>query len=150
LIPPPQTCGKVERFDQTVKKYLDQQDPPETIEELQVLLDRFVAYYNDVRPHRGINRKTPRSAYEARVKARPSKPGIFIEGYRVRHDKVDKAGKVTLRYKGRLRHLGVGRPHKGERVILLVAGPEVRVLSEEGELIGEVTIDPNRGYQPLK
>ena len=63
---------------------------------------------------------------------------------------LDKAGKVTLRYKGRLRHLGVGRPHKGERVILLVAGPEVRVLSEEGELIGEVTIDPNRGYQPLK
>jgi transposase InsO family protein len=146
----PQTCGKVERFHQTLKKYLYQQDPPATIEELQVLLDRFVAYYNDVRPHRSLQRKTPRSAYEARVKARPSKPGIYIEGYRVRHDKVDKTGKVSLRYKGRLRHIGVGRPYKGQRIILLVAGADVRVLSDEGTLIGETTIDPNRGYQPLK
>ena len=94
----PQTCGKVERFHQTMKKYLDRQDPPADIAELQGHLDRFVEYYNEVRPHRALGRKTPRSAFEARTKAHPSRPGIVVEGYRVRHDKVDRAGKVTLRY----------------------------------------------------
>ena len=50
----PQTCGKVERFHQTLKKFLDRADPPATIAELQALLDRFVAYYNDVRPRRAL------------------------------------------------------------------------------------------------
>jgi|SRR5271170_3237655 len=143
----PQTCGKVERFHQTVKKFLRAQDPAETLDELQSQLDRFVGYYNEVRPHRSLGRKTPRSAFEARTKARPSKVGIDVEGYRVRHDKVDKHGKVTLRYKGRLLHIAIGRPYKGRRVILLVAGRDVRVLTEDGDLLRQLELDPDRTYQ---
>jgi hypothetical protein len=33
-------------------------------------------------------------------------------------------------------------------VILLVADLDVRVLSEDGELIRELTLDPTRDYQP--
>ena len=144
----PQTCGKVERFHQTMKKYLDRQDPPADIAELQGHLDRFVEYYNEVRPHRSLGRKTPRSAFEARTKAHPSRPGIVVEGYRVRHDKVDRAGKVTLRYRGKLHHIGIGRPYKGRHIVLLVAGRHVRVLDDQNHLIRELTLDPTKTYQP--
>ena len=55
----PQTCGKVERFHQTLKKFLTKNGPFDTIAELQRAVDRFVAYYNEVRPHRAKGRKTP-------------------------------------------------------------------------------------------
>ena len=54
----PQTCGKVERFHQTEKKYLAKQDRPPTIRGLQAQLDDFADYYNNVRPHRAIGRRT--------------------------------------------------------------------------------------------
>ena len=55
----PQTCGKVERFHQTVKKWLDHQPRPATIGQLQALLDEFRGYYNTIRPHRALGRRTP-------------------------------------------------------------------------------------------
>ena len=55
----PQTCGKVERFHQTQKKWLAAQPPAKTIAGLQRQLTRFRTYYNDVRPHRAIARRTP-------------------------------------------------------------------------------------------
>jgi hypothetical protein len=79
---------------------------------------------------------------------RPSREPIDVEGYRVRHDKVDDSGKVTLRYAGRLYHLGVGRSYKRTHVVLLVAGKEVRILDERHRLIRALTIDPSRTYQP--
>jgi transposase InsO family protein len=74
----PQTCGKVERFHQTLKKYLAKQPRPASTRELQRQVDRFVAYYNEVRPHRARGRRTPRSAFEARDKARPHGPKIDV------------------------------------------------------------------------
>src|SRR4029450_8887909 len=50
----PQTCGKVERFHQTEKKWLARQPRATTIVELQAQLDTFRRYYNDVRPHRAL------------------------------------------------------------------------------------------------
>jgi transposase InsO family protein len=144
----PETCGKVERFHQTLKKFLERADPPANVAELQLLLDRFVAYYNGVRPHRALGRRTPVQAYGARTKARPSREPVDVEGYRVRHDKVDDSGKVTLRYAGRLYHLGVGRPYKRTPVVLLVAGKAVRILDERHRLIRALTLDPARSYQP--
>ncbi|HWC09989.1 MAG TPA: IS481 family transposase [Acidimicrobiales bacterium] len=55
----PQTCGKVERFHQTLKKHLARQPKAATVAELQAQLDRFRAYYNAVRPHRALGRRTP-------------------------------------------------------------------------------------------
>jgi transposase InsO family protein len=46
----PQTCGKIERLHQTLKRYLAKQSAAETISELQRQLDAFVHYYNDIRP----------------------------------------------------------------------------------------------------
>jgi transposase InsO family protein len=145
----PQTCGKVERFHQTMKAFLARQPAATSIGELQGQIDRFRAYYNDVRPHRAVGRRPPRTAFEARDKARPSGPKIRVgAGVRVRRDRIDKGGKVTLRHGTRLHHIGVGHAHKGKRVTVLVDGLDVRVISEDGELLRRLTLDPTRDYQP--
>lgn len=145
----PQTCGKVERFHQTLKRWLVKQRPARTVRELQAQIDRFCAYYNEVRPHQAIGRRAPRAAFDARDKARPTGPQIRVgAGVRVRRDRIDKGGKVTLRHGTRLHHIGVGHAHKGKRVTLLVDGLDVRVVSMDGELLRHLTLDPSRDYQP--
>ncbi len=60
----PTTCGKVERFQQTIKKWLRAQpNQPTTVPELQALCDTFVGYYNNQRPHSSLNHRTPQTAY---------------------------------------------------------------------------------------
>ena len=69
--------------------------------------------------------------------------------FRVRHDRVDSSGRVTLRYLSRLRHIAIGRAHKNQRVRLLVADAQVHVIDADGVLLRELTLDPTRDYQPL-
>lgn len=144
----PQTCGKVERFHQTLKRWLAKQRRARSVEELQAQLDRFGIYYNTVRPHRALGRRTPERAYTARPKAEPLGPIMRIPAhYRVRKDRIDRCGKLTLRHRSRLHHIGIGRKHAGTRVLVLVADLQVRVITEDGELLRELTLDPSRDYQ---
>ncbi len=144
----PQTCGKVERLHQTLKRFLAKQPSPTSLAELQLQLDAFRAYYNGRRPHRALGRRTPLEAFSARLKARPTATPAPAD-HRVRKDKIDRFGKVTLRYLGRLRHIPVGSSHRNRKVRLLVAGPDVRIITEDGELIRALTLDSSRSYQPL-
>jgi transposase InsO family protein len=80
----PQTCGKVERFHQTLKNWLTTRPPAPTIRALQAQLDTFVAYYNHQRPHRALGRRTPAEAYAARPKASPAPAAIIDPHFRVR------------------------------------------------------------------
>jgi transposase InsO family protein len=147
----PQTCGKVERFHQTLKKWLARQRRARSLPELQAQLDRFGEYYNTHRPHRSLGRRTPQEAFGARPKATPSGAGLVLPAhFRVRKDRVDKVGRVTLRYNSRLHHVGLGRRHAGVRVLVLVADLDVRVLTEDGELLRRFRLDPSRDYQPLE
>jgi transposase InsO family protein len=144
----PQTCGKVERFHQTLKKWLAKQRRAVTIEQLQAQLDQFRAYYNTMRPHRAIGRRTPAQAFAARTKAKPRRPALTLPAqHRVRRDRIDSGGKVTLRYHSRLLHLGVGRRYSGTRVLLLVKDRDVRVITDDGELLATFNIDPTKQYQ---
>ncbi len=144
----PQTCGKVERFQQTEKKWLAAQDPAGTIEDLQRQLDRFGRHYNQVRPHRALQRKTPAEVYRARPKAVPNGPRIKPH-HRVRADIVDNAGSITLRHDSKLHHIGLGRLLAGTRVTVLIADLHIAVIDREtGELIRELTLDTTRDYQP--
>jgi hypothetical protein len=70
----PQTRGNVERFHQTLKRYLGKQPPAASLAELQLQLDSFRAYYNHHRPHRALDGQTPLMAFNARLKARPEAP----------------------------------------------------------------------------
>jgi transposase InsO family protein len=144
----PQTCGKIERLHQTLKRYLAKQKPATTIAGLQSQLETFVRYYNDTRPHRALDGRTPLQAYSARIKAKPA--GIQAPThFRVRNDKVDAYGKVSIRYMSKLHHIGLGRAHSGRTVKLLIADQSIRVIDQHGQLIRDLTLDPSRDYQPL-
>lgn len=67
----PQTCGKLERFHQTLKQWLADRPPADSIATLQVLLDEFRWHYNVERPHQALAQTTPADAYDARPKAGP-------------------------------------------------------------------------------
>ena len=92
----PTTCGKVERFHQTLKKWLTRQPKAATIAELQTQLDAFVEAYNHHRPHRSLpHQATPATAYTARPKADPATRTDTHN--RVRTDRIDQAGVITWR-----------------------------------------------------
>ena len=114
---------------------------------LQFQLDAYRAYYNAERPHRALRGATPAAVFVSRIKARPAidrAPTWF----RVRQDRVSKAGNVTVRYLSRLRHIGLGRAHAGEEVRLLIADAHVRVVGTDGSLLRELVLDADRDYQP--
>ena len=146
----PQTQGKVERFQQTMKNWLRAQPrQPATLSQLQQMLDTFAGIYNTRRPHRSLpGRTTPATAYAARPKASPGDRAADTHD-RVRTDRIDATGLVTLRHNGRLHHIGVGRPHARTRVLLLIQDLHIRVINAgTGELLRELTLDPTRNYQP--
>jgi transposase InsO family protein len=145
----PQTQGKVERFQQTLKRWLTRQPAAATLPVLQDQLDQFRSYYNTVRPHRSLNRRTPQQAYDALGKATPA--GTTTGHWRIREDRIDDSGVVTLRYHSRLHHIGIGRAHKGARVRLLIHDRHIRVINTAtGELLRELTLNPETDYQPRK
>jgi transposase InsO family protein len=144
----PQTCGKIERWHQTLKRYLDRQPPAASIAELQAQVDRFVAYYNEERPHRARDRLTPRSAFDARDKAGPGTP-VQNPHFRVRTDRIDTGGSVTLRHDSKLFHIGIGRRYSGLRVRLYIVDLDIRIVTFDGELLRHLTLDPTRVYQAV-
>ena len=109
---------------------------------------RFQTYYNTIRPHRALNRRTPAQAYAARPKAIPTGP-IIPAHYRVRHDRIDRWGSVTLRHDSRLHHIGLGARLGGTPVTLLIDNLHIRVIHRHtGELLRELILNPTRDYQP--
>ena len=68
--------------------------------------------------------------------------------YRLRTDIVDVRGHVSLRYLGHLRHLKVGWRYRGERVYLYIIDDEVGMVSQDGELIGNIALPADRDYHP--
>ena len=144
----PTTCGKVERFQQTLKRWLTRQPRATTLPELQTQIDAFLDTYNHRRPHRSLtHRATPATVYRARLKAAP---GTRVDTHdRVRTDRVDQAGSVTLRVGGRLHHVGVGRIHYRTRVLILAQDLNIRIINAAtGEILRELVLDPTRDYQP--
>ncbi|WP_419927323.1 IS481 family transposase [Candidatus Poriferisocius sp.] len=144
----PTTCGKVERFQQTLKKWLKARTPPHSLDQLQTQIDEFTRTYNHHRPHRSLGRSTPAAAYTRLPKATPHQNSDRTH-YRVRRDRIDKSGTVTIRHNGKLHHIGIGRAHKHTPVILLVDGTHTRVIDHTtGELLRQPHLDPTRDHQP--
>jgi transposase InsO family protein len=140
----PTTCGKVERFHQTLKRWLTAHPPAATLQQLQALLDQFLHEYNQQRPHSSLGDRTPTAAYHARPKATATTS--HQAHYRVRRDRVSH-GNISLRVGGVLHHIGVGRHLHGTRILMLIDDLEVRVIhATTGEIIRTLTIDPNRRY----
>lgn len=141
----PTTQGKIERFWQTLKKCLTMR-PANSLEELQSELDDFVDHYNNNRPHRALNRRTPAFAYGLIPKAAPTRPDD-PNIWRVRYDTIDAHGKVSLRFGNRMMHLGYGRALARTAVIVLIHGLYAITITPDGDVIAEHLIDPDKGYQ---
>lgn len=146
----PQTQGKVERFQQTMKKWLRAQPAPPSLADLQTQLDAFVTHYNEHRPHRSLpHHATPATRYRTLPKAHPTADRDDSHD-RIRRDRVDKNGTITLRVASRLRHIPLGRAHARTRILALVHDLDVSIINAAtGELLRELTIDLDRDYQPL-
>ena len=142
----PQTQGKIERFHQTLKRWLGRRPAATGVAELQAQLDAFRLAYNEQRPHRAVGRRTPGEAYRATPKAHPAgrgAPGHF----RLRYDVTDSKGAMTLRRGGRLYHLKIGAAHARRRVLAIVDEHEVTVVAlDTGEVLSVHRIEPDKGY----
>jgi transposase InsO family protein len=141
----PQTQGKIERFHQTLKRWLGRRPVAADLASLQAQLDTFRPVYNEQRPHRAIGRRTPAAAYTARPKAQPAgrAPGHF----RLRYDVTDSKGALTLRRAGRLYHLKVGAAFARRRVLAIVDEQEVTVVAlDTGEVLSTHRIESDKGY----
>ena len=142
----PQTQGKIERFHQTLKRWLERQPAARDLATLQAQLDAFRLVYNEQRPHRAIGRRTPGEAYRANPKDQPSGPASRGH-FRVRYDTTDGKGAMTLRRGGRLHHLKVGAAQARRRVLAIVGEQEVTVVAlETGEILSAHAIEPDEGY----
>lgn len=146
----PQTQGKVERFHQTLKRWLAQRPLANNIRELQQQLDEFREVYNQHRPHRSLSGKTPSHAYQARPKV--SVQNSQHRGRnRILFQRVDDTGKVTLRRAGVIHYLGIGRSQIGKEVLLMVSPIDVIVTDKfTGEVLSEHLIEPTVRYWKKK
>jgi transposase InsO family protein len=87
----PQTQGKIERFHQTLQRWLRARPPAHSLPELQRQLDQFREHYNEKPPARALQRNTPAHAYRATPKALPAEtraPGH----YPLRYDRLTAEG----------------------------------------------------------
>ncbi|HZA15875.1 MAG TPA: hypothetical protein VE645_03090, partial [Pseudonocardiaceae bacterium] len=89
----------------------------------------------------------PAQAYAARPKAVPGGP-IIPRHYRVRQDKIDSGGSVTVRHNSRLHHIDLCARLAGTPVSLLIDELHIRVIDRHtGTLIRELDLNPTRDYQ---
>ena len=145
----PQTCGKVERFQQTLKKWLRAHGPFATLAALQAALDAFRDYYNHQRPHRAIGRLTPHQRWAAipRV-ATPNGP--LLEPPTRTTVTVDARGTAWVR-QGQLNPtqlaIGLGVEYAGLTAEVHFEAGHAAVFVND-TLVRYFAIDPSRRYQP--
>jgi transposase InsO family protein len=138
----PQTCGKVERFQQTLKKWLAAHDPAPTIAELQHQLDEFVDYYNGQRPHRSLGRRTPHDVWHNTPRSGPANQPLGQPTV-VHHNRVYDGVVWAGRYR-----ITLGAAHDSCQATIITTGTRCHVFIN-GHLARDLTINPDRTNQPL-
>jgi len=137
----PQTCGKIERFWQTLKKWLAAHGPYDSIEQLQAALDVFRVYYNTQRRHRALRGQTPAQVFHAGPVARPAQQPLPAPSTLTRAS-VRVSGQVRV---GRF-EIQVGRTLAGQSVDVIING-DLAVIFSGARLVRQLTLDPTRTYQ---
>jgi transposase InsO family protein len=142
----PQTQGKIERFHQTLQRWLNARPIATSSQQLQRQLDEFCDHYNERRSHRALDRRTPGEAYRATPKAAPASSRVQ-QHYRLRYDRLDAKGKMSLRRAGRMHHLGIGAAHARKRVLAFSDDTHVTVIDLiTGEVLSVHLIQPDNSY----
>ncbi len=145
----PQTQGKIERFHQTLQRWLNARPPAHRIAQLQRQLDEFRDHYNEHRPHRALARNTPGQRLPRHPQGRPRQQRPHPGHYRLRYDRLDTKGRMTLRRAGRMHHLGIGTQHARKRVLAFADHTHVTVADlATGEVLSVHLIQPDNSYWP--
>jgi transposase InsO family protein len=139
----PQTCGKIERFWQTLKKWLRAHPTPATVEELNELLAQFRDFYNHHRSHRALHGATPAEVFHATAKAHPADRPLPAPVFVSRHTVGVQSGNVFVApYK-----VNVGLRWAGHDCDVIRDGEHIAIFSGT-TLVRTFTADPTRSYQP--
>lgn len=140
----PQTTGKVERFQQTLKRRLRKQPAAHSIDELQTQLDTFAHIYNYERPHQGIGRTIPADRWHATASARPAAEPLPHPNYPSHtHHCVIAGGCAPVdRY-----DIHIGVEHNGAKATVTIDNNRANVFINNN-LIRHLELDPNHRYQP--
>jgi transposase InsO family protein len=139
----PQTCGKIERFWQTLKKWLRARPAPATLDELNELLEQFRGFYNHHRAHRALRGATPAEAFHATDNARPAARPLPAPVFVTHHNVGVRSGNLFVPpYK-----VNVGLRWAGHTCDAIRDGDHITIFSGT-TLVREFTADPTRNYQP--
>jgi putative transposase len=141
----PQTCGKVERHHQTLKKWLAHQPhQPATLTELQTMLDTYRTYYNTRRRHSAIGRRTPHQAWtDAPSLGSPSHLPIQTDAT-IHHPTITSQG---IAYLGKHMRVRVGRQHAGQTITIIREANRATAYTNDGDPIGYINLDHTKRYQ---
>lgn len=146
----PQTTGKVERFQQTLKRWLRHYDRRHglaaNLAALQDRLDEFCRYYNEQRPHQGIGRVTPLSRWQASPAATPTPEPLPHPTRRTDPIRTTIATDGCVRLQGLI--IGVGVEWAGSDVTLLIDSGRYATIFAGDQLVRHLKLDPERLYQP--
>jgi transposase InsO family protein len=140
----PQTCGKVERHHQTFKKWLATQPPPETIQQLQQLIDVYRPYYNTERGHSALpSRCTPQQAWHAALSLGGPHSLPIQTDATVHKCKVAANGSIHV---GQGQVTNIGKAWAGVSVATIRDGNHITIYGPDGQPIAHTLLDPNRYY----
>jgi transposase InsO family protein len=139
----PQTCGKVERFHQTLKLHLASRDPATTLAELQADLDRFTQRYNHHRPHRAIGRRFPADVWHQTPRSGPASHALGTPTT-ISTTVVTIDGRISIATRTRV---SIGAAHAGQTATTVITGNHAHVFIH-GRLIRQLTINPNTRDHP--
>jgi len=132
--------GKVERYHLTLKKYLRKKPAAATLAELQGQIDRFVHIYNEERPHTvAVVHPCAPGALSTRPPSRSTDRNCWLIPRSVETESTRR--RLHLRYRSKLHHVGVGREHRGKRILILMADLDIRVIDENGVTIRHLELD---------
>jgi hypothetical protein len=151
----PQTCGKIERFWQTLKKWLRAREAVHgeyrTLADLNRDLAVFAEHYNTRRPHRAHHGRTPVVAYTATVKARPAQRPLPSQAQCYRTHVSTGGSVVVSGPPGAIRNqlrVHVGGRYKQLPATVIQDGIRVAIFTGT-TLIRALDLDPTKTYQPL-
>lgn len=144
----PQTCGKIERFHQSLKRWLNTQPLAGTVEDLQAQLNCYAVYYNHRRRHDATGDLTPGERHHASSPAAPAINPIelpaAVQPVTIAAVGVAKNGTVSI---GHRWMTSVGTEHAGRRVTVIRHGDQA-VMLDGAAVLARVWLDPTRRYLP--
>jgi putative transposase len=144
----PQTCGKVERHHQTLKRWLATQPTAGTLQQLQDQLDRYrTHYYNTRRSHSALpGRSTPQHAWStAPSHGGPATLPIQTDAT-IHHRLVSDTGTIAI---GHGQRVSVGRHRHGQTLTVIRDHNHITVYSPNGDPLGHTTLTTDRAYTRL-